>query len=212
MAIILLFTILPVAFFLLVKATLNSFAFKATKQMQSVTAALLIFSIGLYISSIILSEKNIYFRGYRSTTFIFLFMNAMGFIFCLVYSPKAYTAKNLMFLFYLIIIPCSIISSYLVFELSDYNRNLIYDNGNYRLENAKRFISPASLPNLYIKNGIFEKKFTIPIDSYIEDLNKPDIDSVLLSEKGSDSLIIAFYHKKDKIELKNPLIKTIAVN
>ena len=98
----------------------------------------------------------------------------------------------------------------LVFEiLYDYNSQLFYDSDRYRIENSfKGILAPASLPELFIKKGIFEKKFLLK-GSYIP---KDKITEIKILELANDSVEVKFFHTDTlRNSISSPLICKIKI-
>ena len=171
------------------------------------------FTLILYISTFILEKYNLYWRGYRSTSFIFIFFAIFSII-----SYWTLPVKNL-----LITIPSAFLiffltalSTLIIFEVvGDYQNQLFYDSSKYRLEDANRgFMAPYQLPKLFVKNGLFEKRYTIDgssdnpskLSSAKVRISKDKIIKIEVKEYSKDKVSILFYHSEDTNSIKkNPL-------
>jgi hypothetical protein len=168
-------------------------------------------SISLFCLALILSKRHIYFRGYRSTSFLFIVMSFSGFLFMLFYQRRHKTTP-LLAAFYFIIILSFVLSLLLAFEISgDYRRQLFYSDSKYRLEDTRRGINePCSLPRLFIKKGIFEKRYELE-ELPVGCMSKQDIKTIAIKKTNPDSLQIIIYHVSNW-QIQNPLIRNVFIN
>jgi hypothetical protein len=94
----------------------------------------------------------------------------------------------------------------------DYKPQLFFDSEKYRLEETGRsLMSPAILPNLFIKNGLFEREYLID-KNYGIFISFHKLDSVKIFELQKDSVEIVFYHRDTaRLDIKNPLIRKVKI-
>lgn len=161
------------------------------------------------VSAFILVEYNIYWRGYRSTSIIIITTAITGLLCFWLYKGKSFVP------FVFIVLIETLFAAILVFDMDgNYKQNLYYNDNKYRLENTQRLImSHSSLPDLFVKNGLFEKKYILndKYEPYILHISK--IKGATVNELGVDKVRITFTHSADTINgLKNPLIVDVDLN
>jgi hypothetical protein len=172
-------------------------------------------SVGLYLSTFFLSHYDIYWRGYHSTRSIFIFLTLCSMIFYWIHPankfPLIVTAFSVLVTFI-----GTAVSPLLISAIADeYNDRVFYNDSKYRLEEVTiGIIRIAELPKLFVKNGLFEKCYTISksygnlglttvSESYIP---KDDIKKIEIVEVSKNRLSITFYHSADTNQVrKNPL-------
>lgn len=164
----------------------------------------------LYVLSIFLSMRNIYFAGYRSMSFLFLAMSFFALLFLLFFLCRA-GARLFKGLFATFAIVFFIFSVFLSVQLSgDFERDLLYEDGRYRLEYPLRgFMEPCHLPVLFIKNGVFERKHIFENENE-GCFTKDEVRSVLINEAGNDTISVKIYHT-DTSRIPSPVIRYVSV-
>lgn len=167
----------------------------------------------LLIGLAILSNYNIYLRGYWTTKiiiWIFIFTAIILFAF----GHKQTQNKleriyyGLFFYFPLACIPlCFIPFLGWGIVLGVYGKtigeqnDIKYSDNKYRLQHTyKGFIAPAAPPDLYVKHGLFEYKEK-PLE--VEYLG--DCDSIRINEITDREIKITFYHGEHFTDEKNPI-------
>jgi hypothetical protein len=162
----------------------------------------------LFITSLIIVQSNIYFKGYRSHSIIFILTIFFGFIYFLLRSKNARLPLLLIFL-RLSILVGTFLASVLVWEISDdYKKQLYYNDDRFRLEDTNRGImSICGLPDLFVKDGLFESRYPL-FTSHYTCLPKDKMTSISIKEE--DGIIKVFiYHTVDTDgSLSNPIIAT----
>jgi hypothetical protein len=163
----------------------------------------------LSVSAFILSEYNIYWRGYRSTSIIIITTAITGLLCFWLYKGKSFVP------FAFVVFVETFIAAILVFDMDgSYTESRYYDNNKFRLENTDRFImGHPCLPDLFVKEGLFEKKYKLNrmYPPYI--LSISQIKKVHITEVGERKVRITFTHSADTIKgFKNPLIVDIDLN
>lgn len=153
----------------------------------------------ILISSIIMSFQEVYWRGYKSTTYILILTIFSGSIYYIIASnsligimKKAYSILLTLGMFISIII-C--LESFNRFEEKNY-----YSNSNYRLENTfNGIIAPYQLPKLFVKNGLIENRYDLNFkENEWEIFFKSDIDSVDINRRKNNYEVI-FYLKENLV-------------
>jgi hypothetical protein len=197
-------------FFLLLRFVLIKSKVQVSPAFNKVLFALFLLAIGLFISAIILARYNIYFKGYRSTSFIFLAMSVSGGLF---YS-FCHRHGNIVVgkILSLATAICLSLSGPLAYELAyDYAPQLVYNDARYRLEETHRGVNePCGLPKLFIKSGIFEKRYDLEETGY-GCISGKEIKSVSIADQPRDSVTVTIYHTVDTSwRLPNPLVRTIS--
>jgi hypothetical protein len=95
-----------------------------------------------------------------------------------------------------------------------YGESLYYNDDTYRLENTDRFImAHASVPDLFVKKGLFERKYSLEnlYPAYLLVVNQ--IKSTAVQELPDHHLKITFTHTADTSKgIKNPLIIDVDLN
>lgn len=130
----------------------------------------------LYIAALLMSRRDLYFSGYRSTSIIFLLMWLFAGLYG-VLGMRPHTLPRR-----LLLAVCGMgwgLSMVLLVELlGDYRPQLIYNSPRYRLENTGRGVmNPCRLPELFVKNGLFERRYVLD-SAWGICFRKSDIDSV----------------------------------
>jgi hypothetical protein len=167
--------------------------------------------LAMTISTFVLSNYNLYWRGYRSTSIIIILTAFTGLLCIWLSKRKPY----LIFVFFVLIeIMLSVI---LVFFTADsYTKDLYYNDAKYRLENTQQIMmAHPSLPDLFVKKGLFEKKYILnsKLEPFILDISQ--IKKATINELTEHSISITFSHsaKEDSASgLKNPLIVHVDLN
>ena len=175
----------------------------------------------LLIGLVILANYNIYLRGYWTTKIlIWVFILTSMILFAFEYRPTLNPITRTLygFFFYLPIacIPLcfipflgwAIVLGIYGYTIGDEN-DIKYSDNKYRLQQTyKGFMAPASAPDLFVKNGIFEYKEK-PLDvRYLG-----DCDSIKINDLSNKKIKIIFYHgghftnEKDPIEVNVDLEK-----
>ncbi len=171
----------------------------------------------LYFACILLGivnyylPRNMFFRGYRSSTILFFVISFLGFIYNLVIPlhKKISFIKVILMLFN--ICSLSICSLLMFITVPNFKKDLIFSNSKYRIEEKYKFIkTPCGMPDIYVKKGIFEYRNYPTIQCC---LAKEEIISVSIKEISSDSVDLIFYHTKDTgWHYSNPIIAGVKLN
>jgi hypothetical protein len=160
-----------------------------------------------------LDNHHIYFRGYRSTSIIFILICLTGIILNLFYpSVKNLVAIIIISIQAIALTICCIFAFFLTWEVvADYDDQLYYNDSKYRLEETSRGIMRScGLPSLFVKNGIFEKKYELnKTDGWGICFVKKEVKSVVITELTHDSVSVIIYHTKEDSTISNPLVRTI---
>jgi hypothetical protein len=144
--------------------------FRISKAVYRFILTQFIFLFLIFISTILLSSYHLYWRGYRSSSFIFIGFSLATIIFYWSHPidkvPGFLTFGSAILSFLL-----SGLALFLVLEIIyDYDKQLIYNDRKYRLEHTNRgFMSIEVLPKLFVKKGLVEKMYVL--DSTYDDFN-----------------------------------------
>ena len=185
---------------------------------KSLISILLWLSLALsliFITGMVLSHFNLYWRGYRSHTLILIAAGISWIFFYLLRrsdrSSEVVTVFSNTAIFFL-----AGITLVLGIEVvDDYQKQLFYDSSKYRVEQTNRgLMSPASLPNLFVKKGLFEKRYSLhsEYDTLSGVINraftfKDDIIRLEVIKLSSDSVMIKLFHVVDSNFIRyNPLV------
>lgn len=163
-----------------------------------------LFSIFIFLLTFIGKQYNIYIKGYRSTSILFVLMSVLGIIYWFV--DRQRVSKNIfrVCLFGFCVVTISV-SSLLTFELiGDYKNQLVYNDSRYRLEETGRWImNPCTLPTLFVKYNFYEKEYIFP-KSYC--ITKSQIKSVEVKSISTNKVSITYFLTNDIFEdTPNPL-------
>jgi hypothetical protein len=163
----------------------------------------------LSVSTFVLAEYNIYWRGYRSTSFIIIATAITGLLCFWLYKGKSFGP------FIFIVFVETFIAAIVVFDMDgSYTESLYYNDNKFRLENTDRFImAHPCLPDLFVKEGLFEKQYKLNriYPPYI--LSISQIKKVYITEVDERKVRITFTHSADTINgFKNPLIVDVDLN
>jgi len=161
------------------------------------------------LSAFVLSSYNIYWRGYRSTSIIIIATAFTGLLCVWLYKGKPFG------LFMIFVSIQTFVASILVGDInSNYRGNLFYNDKHFRLENTDRFLmAHPVLPDLFIKNGFFEKRVILKNDYPVYLLNVYQIKSTSILMLSQQKIQITFWHTADTISgIKNPIIINVDLN
>lgn len=154
-------------------------------------------TIVLLSAVIILYFYDLSFRGYDSSNFIFISCIGSGIPFYL-FRKKTFLLPALNYILTgicVFTVPAWLLC--LCITISEYKKNISYDNDRYRLETTfKGIMGPKSFPDLFVKKGIIEKKYTIDEESI------HDVTSIHIHKKNEDSIQIIIYHNPDTYEIR----------
>lgn len=82
-----------------------------------------------------------------------------------------------------------------------YKKELYYTDDKYRLENTDRFImAHPSLPALFVKEGLFEKRYNIDTIRSPYRLSIDNIKKIVVKELTGSRLAITFMHTTDTLK------------
>ena len=213
MIVILIFVVTP----LLILGIRHLLKFDRNKnqKLNLIFLGFLLFMVGLYISTFILSNYNLYWSGYRSTSFIFIGLTLTLILFYWLYPiEKLNILLNLSL--YLFIFISSGIAIFLSWEIKDeYDKQLFYLDSKYRLEETEiGLMRVPKLPKLFVKNGLIEKKYLLdtiydnpnysyPTQYYIP---REKIILIKIKEIGNKTISVIIFHNSDTNRVrKNPL-------
>ena len=159
MATLLSLLILPPLLFLIFRFKIES-NIRKSPRLERILLSVYLILIVIFCATVVSKEFNIYIRGYRSTSILFIGCSFLGVVYWLVDREPVFTKVWRSFLFVATLVSVSA-GSLLAFELAgDYKNQLIYNDPSFRLEQTGRwFINPCTLPTLYVKQGFFEKKY-----------------------------------------------------
>jgi hypothetical protein len=160
----------------------------------------------LYFAALGAGRFNYYIKGYLSTSIVFLLMTLSGIVYWLVDRSKVLTSFLRAILFCFTIVTISF-STFLTFELFyDYNKQLVYNDRRYRLEETGRGImSPCGFPALFVKSSFLERKYRLSDGETDYCLSKRII-AVKLQRVNIKQVIVTFVLKEDSSsQIQNPL-------
>jgi hypothetical protein len=178
--------------------------YKISQQVSNVFLVVHLTLTVIFILMIFLAFKGYSLRGFRSTSWIFLIMTFFGILF-FVLRPHSINMRPVLFFSYLWTTFCVGFSSWLIcYILWNYKEDLVYSGKKYRLERTGWFITPCKLPTLFVRDGVFEKRFDYTTNEHC--LAKKDIDSVKIVQSVNDTLIITFYHHSSWKDMPKPIV------
>jgi hypothetical protein len=160
--------------------------------------------VGLLILTIGLSFFNIYWRGYGSTTIVLLMTTTSGLILYWFHSQQE-ISKSLRTVFLVLLIFGVPITELITWDsCARREYSLFYNDNTYRLEQTfKGILAPASLPDLFIKQGLIERKYELR-GEYI---NEDEIKKIEIKNYDNKILSVIFYYSADTVYgLKNPIV------
>ena len=113
----------------------------------------------LFSGLLAIERINYYLVGYRSTSIIYLITTIAGIVYVL--SDRRFILNSfsrIMLNFIAVVFMMG--SVFLALEMmDDFEKQIIYSDSKFRLEFTNRGpMSPCSLPSLFVKNGILERK------------------------------------------------------
>lgn len=113
----------------------------------------------LFSGLLAIERINYYLVGYRSTSIVYLITTIAGIVYVL--SDRRYILNSFSrIILNLIAVVFMMGSVFLAVEMmEDFDKQIVYSDSKFRLEFTNRApISPCSLPSLFVKNGILERK------------------------------------------------------
>ena len=148
----------------------------------------------LLLSSLFMSNFNTYLVGYKTTTFILI---ATALLFAFNYILTEYKNKIVQRIIeFLLFIFIFVSSSIVIISLAGYSSNNFYSTSKYRLE-AFHFIkgSRFNLPDLYVKDGILEKRYSLNFKDENQDFgnyyfNKESITNYKITQMDSQITVV----------------------
>lgn len=167
---------------------------------QKVFLGIYLVLLCLFLLIIIAAQYNRYLSGFRSATIFILVLTFWGIVYWLIDRRKVFTNvfRTLLFCFAVLMIAVS--PFFILRVLGDAENELIYNDKSYRLESVIGFMSPCLLPNLYVKNGIIEKRLN-PIDSMIYPcFVKKDISHVKTETINDNKVAFTYFFSAEKNE------------
>jgi hypothetical protein len=155
---------------------------------------LFLFTLCLIAILIIISSKDLRLRG-KDSTFIIFCLNAFAIILLYLFD----NFRNIFIRYFVTItvytLSGTIIINIFLLTMTNY-WVVLYDDNNYRVEQSlKGLIAPKTCPELYVKNGLIEKKYK----SNNEFLVYGQIDSVKI-HSFNDSLELVFCYRDISLE------------
>ena len=173
------------AIVLLVRFLLQKLKIILPKKYFKVLLIAHLFFAFLFIVAVIISNYNIYFRGYRSHSFIFITACFTG-IFVYWFAPKAKWAYVLGVISFFEIIVVLILLKNLSHDFVFYNTN------NFRIE--ANVLENRPLPIFFVKKGLLERKISLYENCFF-DFTEDKIDSINVEQLSIDTVKIVFYHQ-----------------
>jgi len=159
-------------------------------------------SLILFIISIWIDKYDLSFRGHNSTSIIFNLCIFLAMIIYLFDSLKNILKKSY---FVIIVYGLFVLSFYYFLFFTIDNHNIYYNDKNYRLETTyKGIMAHATLPDLFVKKGLLEKKYSLSGKYLI----KENIDSIKVLDL-KDTIEIQFYHNEKDLRKVNPFITKV---
>lgn len=144
-------------------------------------------------------------------SFLFIGMAFFGFVYFLFLpeKPKMFTPLFGLRIIVLVAFGLAVIHAYVVCE--EYKRLLYYTDKNYRLEKPITFINKICLPDLFIKDGLLERKYKLEHGLTSDCLSKGEITAVSIVKKDSKTIEISFFHHNDtaRAYLPNPVVRIV---
>ncbi len=133
-------------------------------------------------SSLFMNEYNWYWRGYKTTVYLFI---GLTFFWIWNYVITSFQNKFYQIFIEVILFLALVISTTIcVYNLIDYGNNRIYEDKLYRLETFNGIISRGDiLPDLYIKKGLFEKKMILYPKVEYFGLHKSEVETCKIVEQ-----------------------------
>ena len=152
-----------------------------------------------------MDQYNWSLRGKNSTSIIFLLF-VFSSIIIFICDKLIYRFKRFYFYFLICIFSAFSFIYLFVVLIPENNRNVYLDNDKYRLELVARgFLAPAKFPDLFVKHGIFEKRYI----THEEYLRKEYLDSAKIIEKGS-FYEIKLFHNDTTNSRVSPIIEKMS--
>lgn len=194
--------------FLIKRLTKNKVFYKPVRIFVPIITVILFLMVA---SSLFMSEFNWYWRGYKTTVFLFIALNIFWIWNYVIttFNLKLYQIFVEIILFIVLVISTTIC----VYNLIDYNRDKLYSDKNYRIENLDGFMITADrLPHLIIKKGLFEKRKDLYYQNKNIGFHMSEVESCEVIEQENSYSVI--FIMKDDLELKTSTInqETIEFN
>lgn len=157
----------------------------------------------LMIVSYQMAKYDLYFAGYRTTTYIMFSASFFVLLYYLLGGVPSPKLQGLQFIKFALSLVLLINAFFVTDEFTfRFSKNLIYSDGKYRIQKVDGFMSGIQY-ELWVNEGFFDRAYRLEFRKWTI------VDSVDINEIGSDSVIINIYHhdtdylpSPDKIRIK----------
>ena len=201
-AIFLIAALIPYIIRLLLIENEIKFQYKFFKWILAIHFILLLLLICVFA----MSYYNLYFRGYRSHSIIYLLFCLSGIMVYWCFPKSNWVIISAVLVFFE-----STTSTALTIEMIyDASYQVYFRSSKYRIENTfKGIMAKATIPDLIKTNFIFEKRYKINGD-YIP---KSSLDSLKIIELSNDTVVVVFYQKDvTEHDTQNPIAIKVKVD
>ena len=141
-----------------------------------------------------MSYFNYHYRGYKTRTIILIITCSTLIISYLITNYE--NKRNKVFVDFLLFVSVFITCFLSFINLQGFSDNVWYEDSKYRIENFQYFMTSAEhLPDLYIKEGIFEKRVVLDYGEnyhydYKHHVNINNISTYSISEIKNSVIVI----------------------
>lgn len=155
----------------------------------------------LLFTTLIMANYNYYWRGFLSTSIILILACLITLLYYYYFNKVSDFIWTFLTVYLFILIPASQII--ILNSIYAFNENVFYNDSNYRLEETfNGIIAHQQLPKLFVKKGLFERKYLEEKGSPWVVLNKDDSKSIEI-EKKEDYFEVSFIMENDSIIMVN---------
>jgi len=194
---ILLFLILVPAAFLLLRYLIVQNNLTLSRRTENVLLIVSIAAVLFSVTAGIITRYDLYFAGYRTTTYIMFAADVIVMLYYLLGTPKSrlralQVIKSIVVI--VMLFHAILITNGFTFA---FKRYLVYNEGKYRIQKENGFMATNKLL-IFVNEGIFDRLYEEKPPYYVF------ADSARIQEVGNDSLYIQVFHST-KGE-KNPYI------
>jgi hypothetical protein len=195
---ILLFLILVPAAVLLLRYLFVQNNLTLSRRTENVLLVVSIAAVLFSVTAEIITRYDLYFAGYRTTTYIMFSADVIVMLYYLLGTPKS-RLRALQALKSIVVCAMIIHAIFITDGFTfAFRKYLIYNDGQYRIEKAHGLMAGNRI-KLFVNEGIFDRYYKSEQLPY-----NITIDSARIQEVGNDSLYIQVFHSS-KGE-KNPYI------
>ena len=195
--------ILVLALFCLLRVALGKSKKERPRLFQTLryiaVGSLVVFMIATYAAS-----HGYYIQGYRSHSLLFLFAALAAIVYALVDRLSLTPTRFVFFAHACFMLVCSYA---LVLEMiADYHLHFFYSDKHFRIEDDSglHIMHPRQPPALFVKHGLYERKFRMNDFGGGKWTNKADLEKLYIRQISHNEVLVHYYlHKGSNSAIRN---------